>query len=275
VPQFVQLHRFESTLVKVAMRVGMIGLGTIARGVLELLQPSDNVELVGAVVAHPDKPRSACSVRVCRTAEELLHLEPEVVVELAGHAALRCWGPSVLRAGIDLLMLSVGVMAEPEAEHALLEAAATGGAQAVVLSGGIGGLDAIASARAGGLTRVTHTARKPARTLLPPEDAAELRGPRELFCGSVRQGALLFPESINVAAAVALAGIGLDRTQVCVVADPAVDRNRHEVIAEGEFGQLRFEIANVPSEGNPKTGKLVAMSVVHALRQRRAGLVIG
>jgi aspartate dehydrogenase len=257
------------------MRVGLIGLGTIARGALELLQPSDNVELVGAVVAHPEKARPGCGVRVCRAADELLALEPEVVVELAGHAALRCWGPTVLRAGIDLLMLSVGVLAEPDAERALLEAASTGGAQAVVLSGGIGGLDAIASARAGGLRRVTHTARKPARTLLPAEEAATLCEPRELFRGSVREGALLFPESINVAAAVALAGIGLDRTQVRVVADPGVDRNRHEVLAEGEFGQLRFEIANVPSEGNPKTGKLVAMSVVHALRRRQAALVIG
>jgi aspartate dehydrogenase len=214
-------------------------------------------------------------VRVCNTADELLRLEPEVVVELAGHAALRCWGPSVLRAGIDLLMLSVGVLAEPETERAVLGAASTGGSHAVVLSGGIGGLDAIASARVGGLTRVTHTARKPARTLLPPEQAVELREPRELFRGSVREGALLFPESINVAAAVGLAGIGLDRTVVCVVADPAVDRNRHEVLAEGAFGQLRFEIANVPSEGNPKTGKLVAMSVVHALRRRHATVVFG
>jgi aspartate dehydrogenase len=257
------------------MRVGLIGLGTIARGVLEMLQPSDDVQIVGALVAHPDKPRPGCGVRVCCTADELLALQPEVVVELAGHAGLRCWGPSVLRAGIDLLMLSVGVLAEPEAERALRDAASSGGARAVVLSGGIGGLDAIAAARVGGLSGVTHTARKPARTLLSADEAAGLREPRELFCGSVREGALLFPESINVAAAVALAGLGLDRTVVRVIADPGVDRNRHEVLVEGAFGQLRFEIANVPSEGNPKTGKLVAMSVVHALRRRRAGLVIG
>src|SRR5690348_10630890 len=106
------------------MRVGLIGLGTIARGALELLQPSDNVELVGALVAHPDKPRPGCGVRVCRTADELLALEPEVVVELAGHSALRCWGPSVLRAGTDLLMLSVGVLAEPNTERCIYEAAA-------------------------------------------------------------------------------------------------------------------------------------------------------
>src|SRR5947207_1807680 len=84
--------------------------------------------------------------------------------------------------------------------------------------GAIGPLDAIASAAVGGVTRVTHTTRKPARALLPPEEAAALTTPRELFRGPAREGALCFPESINVAAAVSLAGLGLDRTEVCVIA---------------------------------------------------------
>jgi aspartate dehydrogenase len=98
---------------------------------------------------------------------------------------------------------------------------------------------------------------------------------REVFRGNAREGALRFPESINVAAAVSLAGIGLDRTEVRVLADPAVTRNHHEVVAEGPFGALRFEIANIPSEANPKTGRLVALSIVQALLRRRAALVVG
>ena len=78
-----------------------------------------------------------------------------------------------------------------------------------------------------------------------------------------------------MAAAVSLAGIGLDRTEVCVIADPNVERNRHEVVAEGDFGELRFEIGNIPSDDNPRTGRLVAMSVLHALRRRDARLVVG
>ena len=96
-----------------------------------------------------------------------------------------------------------------------------------------------------------------------------------LFSGSAREGVLRFPESVNVAAAVSLAGIGFDKTQLCVIADPSIDRNRHEVVADGVFGHLRFEIANIPSDANPKTGRLVAMSVVHALRKRVSQLVIG
>ena len=257
------------------MRVALIGLGTIARGVLELLQPADHIDVVGALVAHPNKPRPGVHVRLCVRIEDLLALQPEVVVELAGHAALRCHAPSVLRAGIDVLMLAVGALAEPHTERSIVEAARAGKSRAIVVSGGIGGLDAIAAASAGHLTRVTHFTRKPARALLPPDEAAALREPRELFAGSAREGALKFPESINVAAAVSLAGLGLDRTEVRVVADPALERNRHEVVAEGDFGRLRFEIENVPSDDNPRTGRLVAMSVVQALRRRQAPLQIG
>jgi aspartate dehydrogenase len=257
------------------MRVGFIGLGTIARGVLELLRAEDGIDVVGALVAHPNKPRPGAHVPLCTRVEDLIARKPEVVVEAAGHAALRCHGPTVLRAGIDLLILGVGALAEPATCAAILDAAEQGNSRAVVVSGGIGGLDAIASASAGRLSRVTHYTRKPARALLPPDEAVGLQEPRELFAGSAREGALKFPESINVAAAVSLAGIGLDRTEVRVIADPTLDRNRHEVVAEGDFGRLRFEIENVPTEDNPRTGKLVAMSVVQALRRRQARLIIG
>jgi aspartate dehydrogenase len=257
------------------MRIGLIGLGTIARGVLELLKPAEGWEVVGALVGNPDKPRPATSVPVCRSLDEFLAAGPEVVAEMGGHAALRCHVPPLLRAGIDVLMLSVGALADPETERAVRQAACDGNSQASVVSGGIGALDAIASAAVGGLQCVTHTTRKPARTLLPADQAAGLSGPLELFCGSAREGALKFPESINVVAAVSLAGLGLDATRVRVIADPGVDRNHHEVLAEGTFGQLRFEIANVPTLDNPRTGRLVAMSVVHALQRRRARLLIG
>jgi aspartate dehydrogenase len=257
------------------MRVGLIGLGTIARGVLELLQPADHIDVVGAIVAHPNKPRPRTHVRLCVRIEDLIALKPDVVVELAGHAALRCHAPTVLRAGIDVLILAVGALAEPATERAIDDAARAGNSHAIVVSGGIGGLDAIASASAGRLTRVTHFTRKPARALLPPDEAAALREPRELFAGSAREGALMFPESINVAAAVSLAGLGFDRTEVRVVADPSLERNRHEVVAEGDFGRMRFEIENVPTADNPRTGRLVAMSVVHTLRRRQARLQIG
>src|SRR6266508_2587698 len=184
------------------MRAGLIGLGAIGRQLLELLRPEDEIELVGAVVANPTKPRTSGAPPICATVDDLLARQPEVVVEIGGHDALRCHGPGVLRAGIDLPMVSVGALADRCVEDALVNAARARGSHAVVVSGAIGGLDARAAAAVGGLDSVTHTTRKPARALLPAGAAFALREPVEPFSGPARQAALRFPESINVAAAV-------------------------------------------------------------------------
>jgi len=255
-----------------SLRVGLIGCGTIGRSVLQLLESEDDIAIIGALVRNPARQ---APVPLFDNLRQLLSLRPDVVVEVAGHDGLRCHGPAVLRAGFDLILLSVGALAHPEFEQELRAAARKGRSRAMVASGAIGALDAIASAAVGGLEQVTHTTRKPARALLEAEEANRLSEPKELFRGSAREGALRFPENINVAAAVSLAGLGLDRTEVRVVADPRLERNTHEVVARGAFGELRFEMRGIPTDDNPRTGRLVAMSVVHALRQLRSPLVIG
>jgi aspartate dehydrogenase len=252
------------------VRVGLIGCGAIGNGVMQLLGADDEIEIVAALVRDTARPRP---VPTCGDVDELIAFAPDVVVEAGGHAALACYGPAVLRAGIDLVMLSVGALADRRVEADINEAAQS--ARAIVASGAIGGLDALAAAAVARLDQVTHTTRKPARALLERGEANTLMQPKELFRGRAREGALRFPESVNVAAAVSLAGIGFDRTEVCVVADPSIARNTHEVYARGAFGELRFTIRNVPSDANPRTGRLVAMSVVHTLRRLRAPLVIG
>lgn len=259
------------------MSVGLIGLGAINQAVVALAKErrAAGVELVGALVRDPSRARPEGNPATVAALDELLAMGPTVFVEAGGHDALRAHGPAVLRAGRDLLLVSVGALADAALERELRAAAEDGEAQMKVISGAIGALDALAAAALGGVTRVTHTARKPARTLLGSADAARLTRAREIFHGTAREGALLFPESINVAAAVSLAGIGFDRTEVRVLADPDIDRNEHEVVAEGAFGTFRFSIQNIPSAANARTGRLVAMSVLHALLQRRAALVIG
>ena len=258
------------------LHVGLIGLGAIGRGVLSLLErDGDGLQIVGALVRDPRKSRGSWSVPLYTALSDLLAAGAEVVVEAAGHTALQEHGPGVLRAGRDLVVVSVGALAVADVHSALLDAAREGGSRIRVASGAIGALDALASAAVGGLERVTHTTRKPARALLAADEAAHLTEPRELFHGPAREGVQLFPESVNVAAAVSLAGIGFDRTTLRVVADPTIDRNQHVVEMEGAFGSARFEIRNIPSDENPKTGRLVAMSVLHTLRQIRAPLVLG
>ncbi len=149
--------------------------------------------------------------------------------------------------------------------------------KARVVSGAIGALDALTAASVdGGITRVTHTMRRPPHSLLAASEAAQLTTAREVFRGTARQAAVRFPHFLNVAAAVALASNGLDQTEVIVLADPAIERSTHEIHAEGTFGTFRFAIENVPLSTSGGTGtRLVALSIVRALLSRQALFVIG
>jgi aspartate dehydrogenase len=220
--------------------------------------------------------RAPATALVTASFDAFVGARPDVVVEMAGHGAVRDYGERALAAGADLVLLSVGALADEALADRLIDAARRSGRRILVPSGAIAGLDAIGAAALADVDEVTHTVRKPPRAFT----AEQLHGPvpvseaRLLYEGPARTGATLFPENVNVAAAVSLAGIGLDRTILRVYADPSVTRNVHEVRLRGEVGEVEVTIRNEPSE-NPKTGRIVALSVVRALRDLAAPLVVG
>ena len=184
------------------MRVGLIGLGAIGRAVVRISceRFPDEIAFVGALVRDPTRRRATDQPEIVRSVDDLLARDPEVVVEAAGHDALRTHGAAVLRAGIDLLALSSGALADARLLEELESAARRGGARLRLLSGAIAGLDAIRAAAIGGIDRVTHTTRKPARALLPPDEAAALSDERELTgvplaraCGAFRRASTSLP----------------------------------------------------------------------------------
>jgi aspartate dehydrogenase len=97
-------------------------------------------------------------------------------------------------------------------------------------------------------------------------DLEGLAEARKVFEGSAREGARGFPANVNVAAALSLAGIGPDRTRLEIWADPAVIRNTHRIVVEADSARFEMQIENVPSEDNPRTGRITALSVIAALR---------
>jgi aspartate dehydrogenase len=260
----------------------VIGLGAVGHQLAGLVadRAAGPTEVVGFLVRDPDRHARAADrwrVPIVSDLSDALALHPDVVVEAAGHDALRSAGPVILASGIDCIAISVGALADPKTVDSLRVAAETGGSRLRIPAGAIAGLDAISAAAVGRIDSVTHTVRKPPAGLLEPDEAAAVIAtgqPRLLFEGRAREAALLFPANVNVVAAVSLAGIGLDRTIARVVADPGVTRNTHDVHVEGAFGELHITIQNEPSE-NPKTGVIVAFSLARTLRATAESIVIG
>lgn len=264
--------------------VALIGGGAIARVIArELVDTHPEVRLVGALDIDPAGARErgfAPEVPLVDSLEALLARGPAFVAECAGHAGLTQHGPGVLRAGLDLVVASVGALADARLEALLRDAAVVGGARMRIPSGAIGALDALASARVGGLERVSYVGRKPplAWRGTRAEALADLDRvvtATRLFEGSAREAALAYPQNANVCAAVGLAGLGLDETRVELYADPEARGNEHRLQAAGAFGELRFEVVGRPLAGNPKTSSLAAYSLIKALIAPARAIAVG
>ncbi|MEJ6392059.1 aspartate dehydrogenase [Gymnodinialimonas sp. 2305UL16-5] len=245
------------------MKIGIIGSGAIATYVADQVAQDPVAKLTG-FVTRTDRPGG-----VTRLADLG---EVDLLVDCAGHPGLSAHGPEALTAGIDVVTLSLGALADDALFNTLTKAAERGGAKLHLASGAIGALDVLRAAQVGGLTHVTYTGRKPPAGWRgsPAEhslDLDHLTTAALHFDGTAREAALRYPKNANVAAAVALAGTGFDATQTQLIADPEAIGNSHEIRAEGAFGTCHFTLTGTSLPDNPKSSALAAMSAVAALRQ--------
>jgi len=263
--------------------VGLIGYGGIAQDVVAALRGAGDGVTVAAALCRPGRAATARAalpgIEIVESLPELLGREPAAVAEVAGQQAVAEHGPEVLRRGFDLLVISIGALAEPTLLDRLKSAARAGGSRVLLPAGAIGGLDAIAAMRVGGLHSVRYRSRKPPAAWRgsPAEKVADLdklTGRTVLYRGSAGEAALLYPQNANVAAAVALAGLGFEKTEVELVADPDAPGNVHEIEAEGVAGRFAIQLQGRPSRTNPKTSALAAQSVARALINLDATIVI-
>jgi len=261
------------------MRVAILGGGTIARLVLERAKQRElrGIELVGLGGRRPDSPAAGLAREfglpyvVGRGA--LLALRPQVVLEAASHEAVREHLVALLEAGIGVVVLSAGAFASAGLQEAAERAAARGDASLYVPSGGIGGLDALKAACVAGVDEVSiQVAKPPAAWKGIPFvqslgiDLDRLSVAQTLFEGPAREGVPHFPQNVNIAAVLSLAGIGWERTRLKVVADPSLTANTHTIRVSGRTGRFNIVLENVPTPENPKTSWLACCSALAALR---------
>jgi aspartate dehydrogenase len=211
-------------------------------------------------------------------AVEALAQRCDVVVECLPPAMFRTVASSTIEQGRLFMPLSVGQLLE---NWDFVARAKQTGARILVPTGGLIGLDAVRATAEGTVRSVTMITRKPPNGLEGAPYLVErgislknLKEPLKVFDGTARDGARGFPANVNVAAALSLAGIGPERTRLEIWADPALDRNTHRIEVDADTAQFSMSIANVPSE-NPRTGRIVALSTVAALRGLVSELKVG
>ena len=264
--------------------VAVGGLGTVGFEVARRIDGGEIDGLTLSAVSARDHARARRRMRGFRAPVDVVAAadlagRADIVVESAPAAVFRDIAEPVVRAGKVLVAISAGALLD----HAdLVETARATGAQIVVPSGAVMGLDAVRGAAESGIASVTMVTRKPPGGLAGAPHLVEhgidvegLETPFKVFEGSARDAARGFPANLNVAAALGLAGVGPERTRLEIWADPGVTRNTHEIRLEAETVRFQLRIENVPSDENPRTGRSVAPSVVAALRRFVAPLVVG
>jgi len=262
------------------VRIGIIGGGVIARLFLEHIARGDMgsasvVAIQGRSQASRGNPLAEqYGVPFVTSLDALIAARPDVVIEAASHDAVREFAQALLEQGIPLILLSGGALCDDALRARLEAAAAKHQTLLYVPSGGIGGLDALKAACLAGADAVEIAVTKPPAAWkgIPYVermnlDLEHLTGPVTLFEGSARAGVPHFPANVNIAAALAMAGIGFDRTQLKVVADPALIYNTHYINIRGKTGTISIKFESVPFPDNPKTAMLACYSALAAFKQ--------
>lgn len=266
------------------LHIAMIGYGAIGASALAILQTNPAVVL--DVIVAPQEVHSTIAEQLIqlnykpRLVNELASdYRPDLLVECAGHSAIEQHVIPALSRGINCLIVSIGALADSDLAARLERAANQGDSHIELLSGAIGGIDALAAAKYGGLDSVVYRGKKPAKAWkgTPAEDVCNLdtiQGQTIIFTGTARQAARLYPKNANVAATLSLAGLGLDNTQVELVADPTSQENIHHFEAQGAFGRFELTLCGNPLKANPKTSALTVYSVVRAINNHANHLLI-
>lgn len=265
------------------LRVGLAGLGAVGLGVAKRLIDGDipGMTLAAVSVRDADKAR-----RNLPQVGDMIALRTPAALADDCDVVVECLPPALFRdiavAAIDKARIFMPLSVAQLLQHwDLVERAKAKGARILVPTGALIGLDAVRAAAEGTIRSVKMITRKPPNGLAGAPYLVEhgisvdgLKAPLKVFDGTARDGARGFPANVNVAAALSLAGIGPDRTRLEIWADPALERNTHRIEVDADTARFSMTIEGVPSE-NPRTGKIVALSTIAALRGLVSELKVG
>ncbi|MBS1194279.1 MAG: aspartate dehydrogenase [Methanomicrobiales archaeon] len=250
------------------IRIGLMGCGNVGQIVATQASGVEILALYDRIPGRAEELARACGGKAFPDFESFIRAPFTLVVEAASVEAVQEYGEEILAQGKDMVMLSVGAMADPGFRERIVDLARREGRKIYIPSGAILGLDNL---KVGRIAPLDHLL---LRTTKHPS-SLKIRADRKMkiFSGKANDCIRQFPKNINVAVALSLAA-GRD-ADVEIWVDPDATRNTHEIEARGPFGDVYIRVSNIPSPDNPATSYLAALSILTLLRNLEEPLVVG
>lgn len=261
--------------------IGLMGCGTIGTHLAMAIDSGRvaNASLTGLFDiidgnARALKTRLKSTPQVYDNFDRFVDSNADIIIEAASQQAVKNFAKRIIESGKDLMVMSVGALADTLflAELLQLTPIRNGQSKIYVPSGAIAGIDAIRSVRHIADSISITTKKSPKALAGAPffttrnVSLDNITKVTEIYEGSAVEAVKLFPANVNVAAVLSLAGIGVEKTMVRILADPEATTNQHEIVATGSFGEIKISVNNVTAPGNPKTSFLAVLSAIECLR---------
>lgn len=241
------------------LNVAIVGLGAIGNFLIDRITESQDFNLVAVYDIVPegydvlcdrlDSPPPFFEIKDFPS-------ETDVFIECASVKAVNPLVTECMKRGKTAIVASIGGLID---NHGLWELIEYSEGKLILPSGAIGGLDILKAIPPEDLLEVTLVTRKNPKSL--PAELGEIKSETEIFSGNAREAIQKYPKNINVAAMLALAGLGVEKTKIRIIADPTINHNIHEISIKSGSGDYFISCMNYPFEINPKTSKLAALSI--------------
>jgi len=263
------------------MRIGLLGCGNIGSFISNAINVGrvSKIELVCIYDKNKENTNKlAKSLKktpiVLDSVKDFSKYNLDLVVEAASQQAVKENLLVLLEGKMSVLVMSVGALLDNKLMKNVLEMCRNKSVSIYIPSGAIVGLDGVKSASSGKIYDVCLQSIKPKKSLIDNEylkekgvNVSTLKKKTLVFDGLATDAVCLFPKSVNVCAALSLAGIGADKTKVKIIVDPDADIIRHIISVKGEFGEFQTDVKNVLSLDNPKTSYMASLSAISTLRK--------
>jgi len=251
------------------IRIGLLGCGNIGH---IIARHAEGFTIPAVFDTLPDRAREIagiCGGKDYSDFSEFLESDIDIVVEAASVNAVRAHAQDILSRSKDLVIMSVGALADPAFKEGLVAVARKNRRKIYIPSGAIFGLDNLKIGQISPVTKLLLKTTKSPQSL--GLDTTTDR--RRIFSGKAHECIKSYPKNVNVSVAMGLAA-GKD-VDVELWVDPAADKNTHEIFVEGGFGEAYIRVTNLPSPENPATSYLAALSILSLLKNLDNPLVIG